>query len=384
MIFVRICLLKTQQTQSDFIGISSPYIGEEEKLAVQSVLDSGIIAQGPITAKLEEEFAQYCETKYSVALNSGTAAIHTALACADIGQGDSVITTPFTFMATANPILMQGAKIKFVDIDEITYNIDTNLIEQAYDDSVKAILPVDLFGQPADYTEIRKFAQEHELKIIEDAAQSIGATYQGAKAGSLGDIGCFSLYATKNMMCAEGGMLTTNDEEVVRKAKSFRQHGMVAPYEYEGIGYNYRMTDILASIARTQLTRIEGFNKLRNQNSQQLAENLSDVAGIILPTIKQDRTSSFHQFTIRITKDFCVDRETFMEKLKENGIGSGIYYPKPLHYYDHINKLGFSKGDFPVAEKMAKEVVSLPVNPSVTQEQIDYIANTIREISNGK
>ena len=268
-------------------------------------------------------------------------------------------------------------------IDEETFNLNPALLEDTYDDTVKAILPVDLFGQPADYVEIQDFAKKKDLTIIEDACQSIGATYQGVKAGALGDIGCFSLYATKNMMCAEGGMLTTDSEEVAKKAKSFRQHGMVAPYEYAGIGYNYRMTDILASIAQVQLSRIDGFNKLRNQNSLRLLEQLEGVEGIILPSIKPDRTSSFHQFTIRITKDFCVNREMFMEKLKAKNIGSGIYYPKPLHHYEHISAHGYSIGDFPIAEQMANEVVSLPVNPAVTQDQIDYIADNIREIANG-
>lgn len=368
---------------TNFISISKPIVEAEEKAAVAAVLESGMVAQGPITQYFEEEFADYCETKYAVALNSGTAAIHCALHAAGVGPGDRVITTPFTFIASANPIIMQGATPSFVDITHDTFNIDTTALVDTIDASTKAAVVVDLFGQPCDYNEISTIADQHKITIIEDACQSIGATYQGRKTGGLGKIGCFSLYATKNMMSAEGGVMTTDDEEAALAAKSFRQHGMVGPYEYQGLGYNYRTTDILAAIARVQLNKVDSFNKQRAQNAQQLIEGLSSIEGIILPRIKEDRTSSFHQFTIRITPEFIFSREEFMERLKENGIGSGIYYPKPLHYYEHIQKFGFSRGDFPVAEAMATQVLSLPVHPGVTQENIDYIISTVKRLSHG-
>ncbi len=358
-----------------------PIIGDEEKRAVQDVLNSGIIAQGPVVQSFEEEFADYCGTQYAVAFNSGTAAIHTALHVADIGPGDVVITTPFTFIATANPILMQGATIQFVDISADTFNLNVDLLESSYSPNTKAIIAVDLFGQPAEYETINTFARDRDLCVIEDACQSVGATYRGVKTGNLADFGCFSLYATKNMMSAEGGVLTTNDENAAKRAKSFRQHGMVGPYQYEGLGYNYRTTDILASIALAQLHKIDDFNKLRNQNAERLIEGIGDIPGLILPSIKPERTSSFHQFTIRITAEYPHSREKFMESMHDEGIGTGIYYPKPLHHYDHIRKLGYSLGDFPIAEQLANEVVSLPVHPSLTADDIDKIVSTVRKIS---
>lgn len=371
-----------KNNERSFIPISKPIVGIEEKQAVQKVLDSGIIAQGPVTQNFEEEFAEYCGSKFAIAVNSGTAALHTALACANVGRGDSVVTSPFTFIASANSILMQNASIKFVDILEDTFNINPELLEEELDSTLKAIVTVDLFGQPADYEQINSFAKQNDLIVVEDACQSIGATYQGQKTGALTDLGCFSLYATKNMMSAEGGVMTTNNEDFMKSAKSFRQHGMVGPYEYSGLGFNYRMTDVLAAIATAQLHKIDEFNKLRSQNASQLIEGLSEVEGIVLPRIKTDRTSSFHQFTIRITPEYRHSREKFISMLNERGIGTGIYYPRPLHHYDHIKEFGFSQGDFPVAEKMANEVVALPVHPSVTSNDIERIVDTIIEVSN--
>jgi len=365
------------------IPVSKPTIEEDEKQAVLEVLNSGIVAQGPVVKQLEEAFADYCGTEQAVALNSGTAAIHTALHCAEIGPGDSVVTSPFTFVASVNPILMQGARPKFVDIEQASFNTDSRLLEEAYDETVKAVLPVDLYGHPADYDEINNFAQTHDLVVIEDACQAVGAEYKGRRAGSLGHIACFSLYATKNIMSAEGGLLTTDSEKVAQEARSFRQHGMSMDgrYEYVQLGYNYRTTDILAAIALTQLTKTDRFNTARIANASKMIEGLEGVAGLVVPNVKNYCKSAFHQFTVRITNGFPVSRDEFIHRMKEKAIQTAIYYPKPLHLYPHLEYLGYKEGDFPVAEQAAKEVVSLPVNPSLSETQVEYIIESVKEIA---
>lgn len=365
------------------IPISKPIIGKEEIEAVVSVMKSGIIAQGPKTAQFEEEFARYCGTKYAVAFNSGTAAIHAGLYALGIIEGDEVITSPFTFVASANPILMQGAKVVFADISEDDFNLDPSEVMKKLTSNSKAILPIDLYGQIYNYESIKGLAEKHNLRILEDACQAVGAAYGDVKAGNFGDIGAFSLYATKNIMCGEGGVATMNDEELMEKCKRFRHHGQSEKtrYEYWDLGYNYRMADLNAAIALVQLMKVDQLNEKRRSNASILSAGLSDVRGLILPKVMSGRTHVFHQYTIRITEEFGSSRENLAEFLKEQGIGSNIYYPKPLHLHPHFSKLGYKEGDFPVAEKLSKEVLSLPVHPSVTEEEIRLIVTKIQEFA---
>lgn len=362
------------------ITIAQPYIGEEEVNSVVEVMRTGMLAQGKKTEELERAFAEYCGTKYAIAVNSGTAAIHAALFAAGVREGDEVITTPFSFIATINPILMLGAKPILVDIDPKTFNIDVDKIEAAITDRTKAIVPVHLYGQPADWGGISKIADDYNLAVVEDACQAIGATYRGKKAGALGDLGCFSLYATKNIMCGEGGMITTDNEEFVKAIKAFRQHGMVAPYEYVELGYNYRMTDLQAAIAIEQLKRVDGFNDRRRLNAVKLTDGLREVKQIALPQVSADVEHVYHQYTIVL--DSTVDRTKFSEELRSQGVGVGVYYPKPLHAYPHIQKLGYKMGDFPVAEATAGRVVSLPVHPGVSDKDVEVIVSAIKGILN--
>lgn len=363
------------------ISIASPVIEDEERRAVNEVIESGMLAQGPKVAELEESWAEYCGVKHALAVNSGTAAIHCALYAAGVREGDEVITTPYSFIATINPILMLGAHPVLVDIDEETFNIDASKIESAITEKTKAIVPVDLYGQPCDWTELQEIAKKHNLKIIEDACQAIGAEYKGIKTGSLGDFGCFSLYATKNIMCGEGGVVTTNSDEAATAIRSFRQHGMVAPYEYADLGYNYRMSDLHGAIAIEQLKKVEDFTKKRQENARKLNDALAGVAGIKIPTISENRSHVYHQYTILLDKE--MQRDQFIASLRDKGVGAGIYYPKPLHTYPHIAKLGYKFGDFPVAEDLAARVVSLPVHPKVTDEDIEIIAAAVKESVNG-
>lgn len=364
------------------ISIARPLIGDEEIKAVNDVLTSGNLAQGVKTAEFEKDFAKYCGTKHAIAVSNGTAAIHAALHAAGIGEGDEVITVPFSFIASINPILMVGASPVLVDIEPETFCLNTRKIEQAITQKTKAILPVHLYGQPANMDDINAIAKKHELIVIEDSCQAIAAEYKGKKTGSLGDLGCFSLYATKNIMSGEGGIVTTDSDKYAKAIRRFRQHGMSAPYVYEELGYNYRMTDLQSAIAVEQLKKADNFMQQRQKNADLLSKELGNIKGLIVPTVAAVRTHVYNQYTIRVTNEFFVSRDEFVTKLHDKGIGAGVYYPRALHTYPHIAKLGFKVGDFPVAEKMADEVVSLPVHPAVTADDIQQIVKAIREIAN--
>ena len=364
------------------IPIAKPFLDDNEIKAVSEVLKSGIIAQGPKVRELEEKFAKLCGTKYAIAVNSGTAALHTALYVVGIRQGDEVITTPFSFIATANTILMQRAKPVFVDIDEETFNIDPEKIKEKTTDKTKAIETVDLYGNLCDYDEIEKIAEKNNLIIVEDACQAVNAEQNGKKAGSFGDMSAFSFYGTKNITCGEGGMISTNNKEYADNAKLFRQHGRsnMASYEYSGLGYNYRTTDISAAILLEQLKKIGVITKKRIENAEYLSKNLGKINGIKVPDVKNDGSNVFHQYAIRVLEDFRLNRDELNEHLNKKGIGTGIYYPKPLHLLPHLKKFGYKEGDFPIAEKLSNEVISLPVHPHLAKEQLDYIIKVFNEI----
>ena len=360
------------------IPIARPFIGEEEKKAVVEVLDSGIIAQGPKVEEFEKKFAEFCGVNNAVAVNSGTASLHTALHVMGIGRGDEVITTPLTFIATGNCILMQGAKPVFADIKPDTFNIDPECIKEKITGNTKAIITVDFYGQLCDYDKINKIAKENDLLIVEDSCQAVGAEYNGKKAGSFGDIGAFSFYATKNITGGEGGALVTDNEEYANKARLFRQHGMsnLEAYDYNDIGYNYRMTDINAAILIEQLKKIKEFTERRIKNAEYLNKKLQNIKGIEVPFIKKGFKHVYHLYTIKIV-NFKISRDELFKYLRERGIGGNIYYPKPLHLCENFKKFGYKEGDFPIAEKISKQILSLPVHPSLTEEELEKISQAI-------
>ncbi len=365
------------------IPISKPLIEKEEIDAVVKVLESGIIAQGPKTAAFEEIFAKYCGTKHAIAFSNGTTAIHAGVIASGFKDGDEAITVPFTFVATANPVIMERGKIIFVDINEDDFCIDPSKIEEKITKKTKLIIPVDLYGQVYKYNQVKEIADKHGIKILEDACQAIGAQQNGITAGNFGDLAAFSLYATKNIATGEGGMLTTNDDEIARRAKMYRHHGQdeAVRYEYLDLGHNYRMTDIAAAIGVEQMKKIERIINTRNENAKNLTDGLSKIKGIIVPEVMEGNTHVFHQYTIRVTEEYGHTRDELMNFLKENEIGCGVYYPKPLHLHEHFRKMGYKEGDFPVAEKLSKEVLSLPVNPFVTKEDTNMIVEKIKEFS---
>jgi dTDP-4-amino-4,6-dideoxygalactose transaminase len=364
------------------IPIAKPFIGDEETEAVNKVLKSGIIAQGHKVRELEEKFAKLCNVKYAVAVNSGTAALHAALKAADVGQGDEVITTPFTFIATANTILMQNAKPVFTDVMEDTFNINPRGIKNRVTGKTKAIVAVDLYGHLCDYDEINQIVGKSKIPVVEDACQAVNAEYNSKKAGSFGNMAVFSFYATKNITCGEGGIVTTDNKDYADNIKLFRQHGRskMSAYEYVNLGYNYRMTDISAAMLLEQIKKIGFITEKRIENAAYLSEGLGKIKGIKVPVVKEGFKHVFNQYTIKVEDDFKLGRDDLMEHLNKKGISSAVYYPKPLHLCEHFRKLGYKEGDFPVAEKLSRQVLSLPVHPHVTKEQLDLIITTFGEL----
>lgn len=357
------------------IPIAKPIIDEDEISAVTVVLRSGIIAQGRKVEEFEEAFAEFIGTKYAVAVNSGTAALHIALLLYGIGERDEVITSPFTFIATANSILFTGAKPIFADIEEETFDIASDSIVEKITPRTRAIMPVHLYGQPCDIKKIMRIADEHKLVVIEDACQAHGAEYEGKKVGSFGT-GCFSFYPTKNMTTSEGGMITTNDKDIAQKASMIRSHGQRQRYLHEILGYNYRMTDIAAAIGLCQLGKLKEFNSKRMDNAKFLTKELSGIKGLIPPSIKSNTQHVFHQYTVRVTQDFGISRDELRKKLLEEGIAAEIYYPVPIHKQHLYQSLGYND-HLPNSEKAAAEVLSLPVHPSLTKKDLEYIVDTL-------
>lgn len=367
------------QTPRPFIPISKPAIGDEEKVAVARVLESGMLAQGARVAELEHTFAEFIGVKHAIATVNGTAALHAALLAHRIGPGDEVITVPFTFIASVNAILYVGATPVLVDVDE-TFNIDPTQVERVITPRTKAILPIHLYGQPADLAALDQIAQRHGLVIIEDACQAHGATFAGQHVGSFGT-GCFSFYATKNMTTGEGGMVTTNDDQIAEAVRLIIAHGMRVRYYHQQIGYNFRMTDIAAAIGIEQLKKLPAANARRAETAQFYSERLKRIPGLIVPTVAPNRTHVWHQYTIWVTSQFPLTRDQVVEKLHEAGIGTGIYYPVPVHHQQSMRGVLPEGLVFPCSEQLAREVVSLPVHPNVSNEQREYIVQTIEHLA---
>jgi len=353
------------------INISRPQIGEDEKNAVLDVLDSGHLAQGPRVQAFEEAFAKWTDTKYAVATSSGTTALHVALLAQGIGLEDEVITTPFSFIASANSVLYTGARPVFVDIESDYFMIDPEKLEKAITPKTKAIIPVHLFGQIGAMDEIERIARKHNLAIIEDACQSHGAKYKEKKVGTWGTA-CYSFYPTKNMTTIEGGMITTNDPQVAERARLIRNHGSPKRYLHDTLGFNFRMTDIQAAIGLVQLSKVDEWNHKRQENARFLTERFSKINGVKPPKVREDCEHVFHQYTI------CVEegRDKLVEGLNGAGIAAGVYYPIPIHQQPLYTNMGY-KDVMPVTEALALQVMSLPVHPTLTQDELDTI---VREV----
>ncbi|MEM2104749.1 MAG: DegT/DnrJ/EryC1/StrS family aminotransferase [Candidatus Bathyarchaeia archaeon] len=361
------------------ISINAPQIGEEEIEAVVKVLKSreltNSLGAGKMVKKFEEDFARFTGMKHAVAVNSGTAALHMAVVCAGVSQGHEVILPSFTFVATAETIVMAGAKPVFVDIDPETFNVSPSEIEKAVTRRTRAIIAVDLYGAPADLKPIREIAEKHGLKIIEDAAQAHGAIYDNKPVGAYADAACWSFYASKNITTGEGGMITTNDDETAEKLKLLRCHGEREKYMSTLIGHNYRMPEIEAAIGCVQLKKLPTFLARRRENAERLTAALSEAENLQLPKELQGCKNSWYLYTVRLKKASRKGRDALVEHLKSMGIGGEVYYPWPIHCMPPYSK--FRKLKLAETEKASEQVFSLPVHPGVTAEQMDLIGKTV-------
>jgi len=363
----------TPPTVQAKIPISMPVIGEAEKQAVLEVLESGMLVQGPRVAELERRFAQEVGVRHAVATSSGTTALHLALLANGIGPGDEVITSPFTFVASANAILFVGAKPVFVDVEEDTFNIDVSQIEAAITPRTRALMPIHLFGHPAPMDEIVQIAKQRGLRVIEDCAQSIGARYHGRATGSFAT-GCFSLYATKNVTSGEGGIVTTDDDEIADTVRLLRSHGMRQRYQYERLGYNFRLSDLHAAIGICQMDRLPESQARRSANATRLSKAITSVT---IPRVRSGCVHSWHQYTIRVDRNR--DRDAANEQLSAASIGTGIFYPAPVHMFPHL-VVAAGEFELPVAERLSREVISIPVHPSLSDADLDRIAQEVNRL----
>ena len=356
----------------EFIPAARPIIGAEERAAVDAVLCSGMLAQGTEVAAFEREFgAALVDGRATVAVNSGTSGLHLGLLAAGVGPGDEVIVPSFTFAATANAVALTGATPVFADIEPEHFGLDPESVRQVITDRTVGVMPVHLYGHPADVVALGRLAASRGLMVFEDAAQAHGATLDGRPVGAFGDFAMFSLYPTKNMTSGEGGMVTTADAELERRLRLLRNQGMDRQYHNELVGFNARMTDIHAAIGRVQLTRLTGWTSTRRHNAAYLTEHL---AAVVTPGVAPGATHVYHQYTIRVPED----RDGFAAALREeHGIGSGIYYPVPVHRLPSFSR----DEDLPVTDKAAREVLSLPVHPSLSGRDLERIVSAVNQLS---
>lgn len=348
-------------------------IKTEIDTAIHRILDSGQFIMGAEVAAFEKNLASYLGVAHAIGCNSGTDALHLALRALDIGPGDEVITTPFTFAATVEAILLTGAKPVYVDIQPDSFNIDPDRLEEAVTERTRAILPVHLYGQPADMEEVMAFAQLHKLFVVEDAAQAIGAEYQGKKAGTFGHVGCISLFPSKNLGAfGDGGVMVTNDDELADKMRMLIVHGSRVRYYHEMIGFTSRLDGLQAAIVNVKLRYLDEWNAARRNFAQAYDQLLRDMS-IVTPQTRKDRTHIFHQYTIRVN-----DRDGLAQHLQQNKIPFGIYYPVPLYRQKAFEKYFNSTRPFPVTEKATQEVISLPMHTELTPEMLSTISDAVK------
>jgi perosamine synthetase len=353
------------------IPAARPEIGDRERAAVDRVMLSGMLAQGPEVAAFETEFSKIVDGMHSVAVNSGTSALHMAFLAAGIGAGEEVIVPSFSFAATANAVALAGAVPVFVDIELDFFAIDPAAVEAAITPRTRAIMPVHLYGHPANLVALKAIAEKHDLLLFEDAAQAHAASVDGIPVGAWGIAGSFSFYPTKNMTSGEGGMITTPSAELARLARVLRNQGMERRYENEVVGFNTRMTDIHAAIGRVQLTRLAEWTAKRQSNAAFFSANL---IGVVTPPTAPGAVHVFHQYTVRVPDH---DRDAFAEELRKRGVGSGVYYPTPIHRLPSF-RLDL---DLPQTELAAQQVLSLPVYPSLTEYELETIVEAVNAVA---
>jgi perosamine synthetase len=364
------------------IPINAPQTDEREIEMVTKVLKSGNltarVGSSSMVADFEQGYAKLVESKHAIAVSSGTAALHMALLAAGVKLNDEVIIPSFTFVATAEAVVLCGAKPVFVDIDPQTYNLDPEEFRKAINSKTKALIPVDLYGLSADMQALGKIAREHNLAVIEDAAQAHGAVYKRKPPGYFADMTCWSFYASKNMTTGEGGMITTNNDESADVLRCTRSHGEKGEYVSFMLGHNYRMPEMEAAIGLTQMEKLPAFLEKRRRNAEHLTERLSLVKRLTLPNEPEGYRHSWYLYTTRLEDGDRAKRDGIIEELRKRGIGATVYYGTPIHLMPFYRQ--FATHNLPRAEKASEQVISLPVHPGVTLQEIDYIADSVIEV----
>jgi perosamine synthetase len=379
-----------EPVRQSYLPYGRQWIDDDDIEAVVEVLKGDYLTTGPYISKFEQAVAQYVGAKYAVAFSNGTAALHGACFAAGISEGDEVITTPMTFAASANCVLYQGGTPVFADIDEKTYNIDPNKIEEKITDKTKAIIPVDFTGQPVDLDRILEIAKKYNLVVIEDAAHALGATYKGRKIGSISDMTMFSFHPVKHITSGEGGIITTNNKEYYEKLLQFRSHGITRDkeklneyhgpwyYEMQFLGYNYRMTDIQAALGTSQLKKIDKFVELRQKCVAMYNEAFKNIDEIITPFQHEDGESSWHLYIIRLKLDkLKASRREIFEALQQQNIGVNVHYI-PVHFQPYYQQLGYKKGICPNAEKLYEEMITLPLFPAMSETDVHDVIKAVK------
>jgi len=355
------------------VSMAAPGIGIEELTGLIETIEGGQLADGPRVRSFESAFADVSDRSHGIATSNGTTALHAALSGLELGRSDTVLTTPFSFIATANAIRLCGATPVFADIDPDTFNLDPAAVRrtiESRDGDVDAIIAVHLYGLPAPMDELGAIAEEYDLDVVEDAAQAHGSTYDGRPVGSLGDVACFSFYPTKNMTTGEGGMVVTDDDSVADRIRRFINHGRDDRYDHVEVGHNFRMTSLGAAVGQAQLEKLPDFVSIRRRNAGQYDDALADHPSITAPSEPPAARHSYHQYTVR-----CEDRSALRAELEDAGIDTGVYYPTPIHEQPAYEGIDAS---LPVAERVADDVLSIPVHPSLKQRDVDRIADRLR------
>jgi dTDP-4-amino-4,6-dideoxygalactose transaminase len=360
-----------EHVEGSMIPISKPLIGPEEKAAVEEVMASGMLAQGPRVAAFEEAFADFMDVKHAIAVASGTEAIRLGLLALGVGPNSEVIVPAFTFVATATAVMMTGATPVIVDVEPDTFCLDPVKASDAISAKTKAVMPVHLYGHPADMGPLVDLCQDHDLSLVEDACQAHGARWNGRRVGSVGEVGTFSFYPTKNMTTGEGGAVTTSDPELAERLRLLRQHGLAAPYQYKMFGYNSRMTDIEAAIGLVQLGKLDGYNMARRMNASMLTEGIEDL--VVTPTEAEWAEHVYHQYTIRTPA-----RDNLWDHLKRHEVGSGVYYPHPLSDVPILEGKARVPEEPRVTKELSDQVLSLPVHPGLTSQDIETVIMALR------
>ncbi len=366
------------------VPLSRPDIKEGDINAVLQILRTPYLSIGPKVKEFESKIAQYAGTRCAVAVNSGTSALHLIIRALGIKEGDEVITTSFSFVASANCIFFERARPVFVDIDPKTLNIDSRWIEEKIGGKTKAILVVDVFGQPAEWDKLERIAKKYNVKLIEDSAEAIGAEYKGVKAGSFGDAGVFAFYPNKQITTGEGGVIITSDEKMAKLCRSMRNQGRGEGdgwLRYERLGYNYRISEINCALGIAQLKRLDEILEKREKIAQMYNERLKDMEGVRIPYVAPQVKMSWFVYVIRLDDSYAKEnRDGILQKLKEKGIGCSNYFP-PIHLQSFYREIfGYREGDFPVTEKISKSTIALPFYNNLTEEQMDYVCQNLKEV----